>query len=148
MAETVPTIGAKAPRPSRASFARSLYDAIESNRGPSTLQEIIQLIPATDDAYKWDTAQPKRVLQLLVSSKTHGYFVEQGDRWQIAPRAFYESQQQHLEDVRSGKAPKRKRGTSHVAHEVTEYVHIGMWEGIAIGAIGAVVGMAIGVLIA
>ena len=149
MAETVPTIGAKAPRPTRASFARSLYDAVEAARGPATLQEIIQLIPATDDAHKWDTAKPDRVLKLLIINKTAGYCVETPEgRWQLAPLAFYEKQQEHARDVREGRAQKRKPGKRHTVHEVTEYVHIGKWEGIAIGAIGAVVGMAIGVMIA
>lgn len=93
----------KAPRPTRRSFSRSVYDAIHSNAGASTLDEIIQLIPATDDANKWQTATPDRVTQILKSSEQHGYVQHNPDtdRWSIATLTWYEKMQEHVKDLRA-----------------------------------------------
>jgi hypothetical protein len=114
----------KAPRPSKASYARSLYDAIRAIGGPADLQTIIEIIPATDDAARWSKAKPLKVLELLVSNRGFGYFVETPDgKWIIAPREYYDKRQQHHIDVRSGAVPRDRPQHRKSVEEIIKVVH-------------------------
>jgi len=97
-----------APRPERRSFSRSLYDAIESNAGPSTIEQVISLLPATDDADKWNTSTPDRVTQLLKSAESHGYvqYDEASQRWKLATKQWYEQRQAHIAEQRMARDMK------------------------------------------
>lgn len=132
----------KAPRPTRASYARSLYDAIRAVGGPADLGTIIELIPVTDDAQRWSTAKPKKVLQLLLNNKNYGYFAETPDgKWIIAPRDYFDARQQHLDDVKAGRVPRDKPGKHRKLIEVRTVVHAKWPELIAASAIGFALGM-------
>lgn len=88
----------KAPRPTRRSFSRSVYDAILAAGGEATLQEVVDLVLATDDATKWETNSPARVTEVLNSALAHGYLVHDDRKrtWLIAPRSYYEERQEYI----------------------------------------------------
>lgn len=82
-----------APRPTRRSKARALYDAVQSSGGAATLPEIMELLPATDDASKWSTMTPQRIGADLYPVMKQGYLVHDDftGTWKIAPRDYYDA---------------------------------------------------------
>ena len=101
----------KAPRPGRRSFVRSVYDAVYASHGEATLQEIIELIPTTDDAGKWDAATPKRVMEVIQSGITQGYLCDAGGgRWSIAPKSYWKQCQEAKTKSRVESAARRLKG--------------------------------------
>jgi len=84
-----------APRPARKSYSRSVYDALVSLNGDATVQQIATMLPATDDADKWQTNKPERVMQVLKGAEQHGYVQQVGDRWRVARFEFYNARQEH-----------------------------------------------------
>ena len=89
-----------APRPTRKSLARSLYDALVSLNGPAPVDQIREMLPATDDAEKWSTATPARIEGILKTTVYQGYVMPDAidGRWRVATRQFYEQAQAHIRE--------------------------------------------------
>lgn len=93
-----------APRPQKG-IVQGCYDALDALAGPSRLDQIIKLLPASDlepEQYI-DADRLKGVMQ---SGKSWGYFTFDPDtqKWWIAPRSYYVARQEYLHD------PDRERG--------------------------------------
>lgn len=110
--QNVKQLGNLAPRPSRRSKARALYDAIAGNGGAATLGEIVQLLPATDDCDKWSTLNATQVAVDLRSPIYHGYLVHDSIRgiWKIAPSDYYEKRQAVMKDQLEHRSPPSSPG--------------------------------------
>lgn len=132
-----------APRPTRSSYARSLYDAVESCAGPCTLQEILELIPGTDDAFRWNEAKPTRVLTLLDSGVYQGYLAQTPDhkRWQVASNDYYLSRLAINHAAQSGRNANRKKPVDKQIHTITVYRNLKWIEAAAIALASLTVGM-------
>lgn len=89
-----------APRPTRKSLARSLYDALMVLNGPAPVDQIKEMLPATDDADKWSTATPTRIENILKTTVYQGYVMPDAitGRWRVATRQFYDQAQAHIRD--------------------------------------------------
>ena len=134
----------KAPRPTKASYVRSLYDAIRAIGGPADLQTIIDIIPATDDAARWSKAKPRKVLELLVCNRSFGYFAETTDgKWVIAPRTYYDARQQHMTDVRLGRVPRDKPRRHKSIEEIRTLVHAEKFEIATAFVCGILIGLTV-----
>lgn len=102
-----------APRPPKSGMTRSLYDAVSALGGKAMLSEVIQYLPATDDASRWSKARPDYVRRRLQSSVYHGYLVagtdEQGHAyWKVAPLSYYEQRAAELK-AQTGTTRRRRK---------------------------------------
>jgi hypothetical protein len=93
-----------APRPTRKSIARALYDTVDAIGGPATLRQIVDLLPSTDD-YDRVINGKGQILHHLQQCGWQGYLVHnsENDRWQLAPISFYNDRRALIKqaDVRS-----------------------------------------------
>jgi len=91
---------ALAPRPTRRSLIRALYDAVEAlgTDGGGTISAILGMLPVTDDAEK--AYDNKRIFHNLQQGVHSGYFTHNsvGDYFRIAPLSYYELRQTTLAD--------------------------------------------------
>ncbi len=82
-----------APRPSRRSKMRAIYDAVDACGGSATAKEVRQVLPLTDDITMFningDAPTMRSVQQGLSSAVWSGYLVYLNGVWKIAPVSYY-----------------------------------------------------------
>ena len=101
----------RAPRPTRASIQRAIYDAVESLGGDGgTDKEIRKLLPATDDAERL-ILRRKKLDRALYMSQYAGYIVHnpRNNTYKIAPLEYYTARQKVVEDHQRHFKSKRLR---------------------------------------
>lgn len=137
-----------APRPTRKSLARSLYDALVSLNGPAPVDQIREMLPATDDAEKWSTATPARIEGILKTTVYQGYVMPDAvpGRWRIGTRQFYDLAQAHIREGALEREHRRLDELTDLA-TVDSQLEIGMpsqpwsqpkiiWFAIGVSAVG------------
>lgn len=131
-----------APRPGRASYLRSIYDAVEAHGRKATKTDILSLVPSTKDAYKWEKhVSAKRFEDLMYSAVYRGHLIfHPADKaWSIAPIAYYHERQEHIAKIRKA----QKRPITLSPGQIVEFTppppdSDGFWKGVTLGiAVGA-----------
>ncbi len=115
-----------APRPTRASMLRALYDAVEAAGSVAKIREIKELLPLTDDAHR--LLKKSAIDHGLYNAVYSGYLVHnpKDDTYRIAPLSYYEARQQVVLETRKKnaetlKTPRQSRRAKHEVVFVTNW---------------------------
>ena len=136
-----------APRPKRHGPTRLLYDVVDAMGGEATTAEIKKYLPAAVTDAK-DVITQKKLNGALKRCVYLGYLVVLGDKYKVAPMAYYESRQDYVKELRdkyNKKDPseliKRARGASPFVVSQTNW-----WATATLSLLGFIVGFLIGQL--
>lgn len=124
-------------------MVKGCYDALDALAGPARIDQIINLLPASDlEPEQYIDAD--RLRKVMMSGKSWGYFNYDPttQKWTIAPRSYYQQRQEFLHDP-DRERKRRPRGKKK-EHEV-KVVKVTDWKFTIVFAIFSfLVGLAVG----